>query len=173
MSAGGPVFPLKRISPSGVAAALQKAERYRLLNDSSAAESICRDIVEVEPENQQALIVLLLAITDQFADDLGDSVRRAREVLPRLRDEYKRAYYAGIICERRAKAQRRLSKPGTGSMAYDSFMEAMEWYEKAEAMSPAGTDEAILRWNTCARVLASDDHLRPRPVEQYEPVLED
>jgi hypothetical protein len=167
------VHTLKRISPSGVAAALQKAERYRLLNDSSAAESICRDIIEIEPENQQALIVLLLAITDQFGDELGDAVRRAREVLPRLRDEYKRTYYAGIICERRAKAQRRQSVPGSGSMAYESLREAMEWYEKAEAMRPQGNDESILRWNTCARVLASDDHLRPRPVDQYEPVLED
>jgi tetratricopeptide (TPR) repeat protein len=167
------VYTLKRISQSGVPAAMQKAERYRLLNDSSAAESICRDIIEVEPENQQALIVLLLAITDQFGDDLGDSVRRAREVLPRLRDEYKRLYYAGIICERRAKAQRRQSVPGADSMAYESFREAMDWYEKAEAMRPSGNDEAILRWNTCARVLASDDHLRPRPAEQYEPVLED
>ena len=164
------MFTLKRISASGVPAALQKAERYRLLNDSSAAESICRDIVEVDPDNQQALIVLLLSITDQF---LGDALRRAREVLPLLRDEYKRAYYAGIICERRAKVQRRQSTPGSGSMAYESFREAMEWYEKAESMRPGGNDEAILRWNTCARVLASDDHLRPRPVEQYEPVLED
>ena len=167
------MFTLKRISPSGVAAALQKAERYRLLNDSSAAESICRDIVEVDPQNQQALIVLLLAITDQFVDDLSDGLRRAREVLPRLRDEYKRAYYSGIICERRAKVQRRQSVPGSGSMAYESFREAMEWYENAEALRPEGNDESILRWNTCARVLASDDHLRPRPVEQYEPVLED
>lgn len=167
------MYTLKRISPSGVPAALQKAERYRLLNDSSAAESICRDVIEVDPDNQQALIVLLLAITDQFAEDLGDAVRRAREVLPRLRDEYKRAYYAGIISERRAKAQRRQSVPGSGSMAYESFREAMEWYEKAEAMRPAGNDESILRWNTCARLLDSDDHLRPRPVERYEPVLED
>lgn len=167
------MFSLKRISPSGVPAALQKAERYRLLNDSSAAESICRDIVEVDPGNQQALIVLLLAITDQFGDDLGDAVRRAREVLPRLKDEYKRAYYTGIICERRAKAQRRQSIPGSGSMAYDSFREAMEWYEQAEGLRPAGNDEAILRWNTCARILTADDHLRPRPVEPYEPVLED
>ena len=167
------MFSLKRISPSGVPAALQKAERYRLLNDSSAAESICRDVVEIDPDNQQALIVLLLAITDQFTDDLGDAVRRAREVLPRLKDEYKRAYYAGIVCERRAKAQRRQSIPASGSMAYESFREAMDWYEKAEALRPAGNDESILRWNTCARVLASDDHLRPRPVEQYEPVLED
>ena len=164
---------LKRISPSGVPAALQKAERYRLLNDSSAAESICRDILDVDPENQQALIVLLLSITDQFGEELGDAVRRARDVLPRLRDEYKRHYYAGIISERRAKAQRRQSVPGSGSMAYESLHEAMQWYEKAEAMHPPGNDEAILRWNTCVRVLASDDHLRPRPVEQYEPVLED
>ncbi|HEX5074846.1 MAG TPA: hypothetical protein VFW03_16635 [Gemmatimonadaceae bacterium] len=167
------MFTLKRISASGVPAALQKAERYRLLNDSSAAESICRDIIEVDPDNQQALIVLLLSITDQFPDELGDALRRAREVLPRLRDEYKRAYYAGIICERRAKVQRRQTTPGSGSMAYDSFHEAMAWYEKAESIRPSGNDEAILRWNTCARVLASDDHLRPRPVEQYEPVLED
>ena len=77
---------LKRISQSGVAAALQKAERYRLLNDSSAAESICRDIIEVEPENQQALIVLLLAITDQFGDELSDGVRRARRCVALVRE---------------------------------------------------------------------------------------
>jgi hypothetical protein len=167
------VHTLKRISPSGVPAALQKAERYRLLNDSTAAESICRDILEIEPDNQHALIVLLLSITDQFGEDLGDAVRRARDVLPRLRDEYKRLYYAGIICERRAKAQRRQAVPGAGAMAYESLQEAMAWYEKAEAIRPEENDEAILRWNTCARLLASDDHLRPLPVEQYEPVLED
>ena len=164
---------IKRISASGVPAALQKAERYRLLNESSAAESICRDIIEVDPGNQEALVVLLLSITDQFPDDLGACVRRAREVLPRLTGEYERAYYAGIICERRGNAQRRQSMPGSGSMAYESFVEAMEWYEKAESMRPTDDDEAILRWNTCARVLDADPHLRPRPVEQYEPVLED
>ena len=167
------MYTLKRISPSGIPAALQKAERYRFLNDSSAAESICRDILETDPENQQALIVLLLAITDQFTEDLSDCDRRAREVLPRLRDDYKRAYYAGIICERRAKAQRRQSIPGSDARAYDSFREAMAWYEKAEALRPAGNDESLLRWNTCARILMGDDHLRPRPAEEYEPALED
>ena len=169
MSTGGPVFPLKRISPSGVAAALQKAERYRLLNDSSAAESICRDIIEIEPENQQALIVLLLAITDQFSDDLGDSVRRAREVLPRLRDEYKRAYYAGIICERRGRAQLHRNTLGSTDVAADWFQEAMRWYEKAEAIRPPGNDEAILRWNTCVRLLGR--YVGTRHQAEYEPVL--
>ena len=169
----GGSLPLKPIQADGIAHAFEMAERYRLLNDPEQAESICRDIIAVEPENQHALIVLLLSITDQFSEDLGDAVRRAREVLPRLRDEYKRLYYAGIICERRAKAQRRQAVPAAGSMAYESLQEAMAWYEKAEAIRPEGNDEAILRWNTCARLLDSDDHLRPMPVEQYEPVLED
>src|SRR5574338_465203 len=96
---------LKPITRAGVTAALQKAERYRLLNDSACAESICLDVLACEPDNQQALITLLLAITDQFWDEMSSGVQRAREVLPRLTDEYKRAYYAGIICERRGKAQ--------------------------------------------------------------------
>ena len=93
---------LKPISIAGVPAALQKAERYRLLNDSSAAESICLDVLAVDPENQAALTTLLLALTDQFGVEAGEATRRAMEVVPRLRDEYRRAYYAGIICERRA-----------------------------------------------------------------------
>src|SRR5215831_21238768 len=81
---------LKPITHEGIPAALQKAERYRLLNESSAAESICLDILEIDPTNQQALISLLLSITDQFIEELADGERRAREVLPRLSDEYRR-----------------------------------------------------------------------------------
>src|SRR5919198_881201 len=144
---------LKPITRAGIPAALQKAERYRLLNDSSAAESICLDILEVDPENQQALITLLLSITDQFAEELSDGVRRAREVLPRLKDTYKRDYYAGIICERRAKAQLHRGTLGSAEVAAEWFREAMQWYQRAEANRPPGNDEAILRWNTCIRLL--------------------
>ena len=163
---------LKPITREGVPAALQKAERYRLLNDSSAAESICLDILEVDGENQQALIMLLLSITDQFAEEMSDSVRRARDVLPRLKDEYKRAYYAGIICERRAKAQLHRGALGSSEVAAEWFHEAMTWYERAEAMRPAGNDEAILRYNTCVRMLGRHEPGRRHPPE-YEPVLED
>ena len=97
-------LPLKPISRESVAAALQKAERYRVINDPSSAESICLDILAVDPANEPALITLLLAITDQFADGPVAGARRAQELLLRLGDEYKRAYYAGIICERCAKA---------------------------------------------------------------------
>jgi hypothetical protein len=88
-------------------------------------------------------------------------------VLPRLQDEYKRAYYAGIICERCAKAQLRSGTPKSGEMAYHWLREAMTWYEKAESQRPSGNDEAILRWNTCGRLLARYPHVRP---ETDEPV---
>ncbi len=152
---------LKPISKESVPLALQKAERYRLINDPSSAESICLDVLTVDPENQQALVMLLLAITDQFDEGPVEGVRRAREVLPRLHDHYKRAYYGGIICERCAKAQLRSGGPRSGEMAYHWLSEAMSWYEKAESQRPPGHDEAILRWNTCERLLARNPHLRP------------
>ena len=161
---------LKPITAAGVPAALQMAERYRLLNDSSAAESICLDILQVEPDNQQALVALLLSITDQFGEELADGVRRAREVLPRLKDEYKRAYYAGIISERRAKAQLHRGSLGSAEVAAEWFHDAMRWYERAEMGRPAGNDEAILRWNTCVRLLGK--HVPATPdTRDYEPAL--
>jgi hypothetical protein len=162
---------LKPITQEGIPAALQKAERYRLLNESSAAESICLDVLEIDSSNQEALISLLLSITDQFTDELSDGVHRAREVLPRIRDEYERIYYAGIICERRARAQLHRGALGSGEVAAQWFRQAMDWYERAEGMRPSGNDEAILRWNTCVRMLAR--HERAHTPADYEPALED
>jgi tetratricopeptide (TPR) repeat protein len=162
---------LKPITREGIPAALQKAERYRLLNDSSAAESICLDVLEIDPDNQEAIVSLLLAITDQFTEEMGEGVRRAREVLPRITDEYERAYYAGIICERRARAQLHRGSLGSAEVASEGFREAMRWYERAEPMRPKGNDEAILRWNTCARMLGR--HERVHVPGEYEPALED
>ena len=102
---------LKPITHEGIPSALQKAERYRLLNDSAAAESICLDVLDVDPGNQEALVSLLLAITDQFTEELADGVRRAKEVLPRLTDPYERVYYTGIISERRARAREPFPTP--------------------------------------------------------------
>ena len=160
---------LKRISREGIPAALQKAERYRIINDPTSAESICLDVLEVDPGSQEALITLLLAITDQFPSAPAEGVRRAKELLPRLDDEYKRAYYSGIVAERCAKAYVRRGTMGSGELAYHWFREAMDWYEQAEKQRPAGNDEAILRWNTCARILARDEHLRPRAEEPIRP----
>ena len=162
----------KPISRAAIPLALQKAERYRVINDPSSAESICLDILQVEADNQAALISLLLSITDQFAEESKDAVRRAREVLPRLTDPYRQAYYAGIIAERWAKAQLKRASPASGEIAYHAFVEAMSWYDKAEAQRPAGNDEAILRWNTCARLLAGNSQIKPRTDDRVEFGLE-
>jgi tetratricopeptide (TPR) repeat protein len=165
------VYDLKPLSKEAIPRALERAERYRFLNEPVESESICLDILRIEPDNQKALVNLLLALTDQFVG-LGADMARAREILPKIRDEYEQAYYAGIICERRAKAQMKQGGPGSGYVAYDLFREAMDWYEKAEKLRPAGNDNAILRWNTCARILMSHPQLVPEPEDRSEPPLE-
>ena len=161
-------FELKPISHQAIPEALQKAELYRLLNEPAQAESICQDVIAVEPGNQDALIMLLLAITDQFGQ--GASVPRAREVLRRIEGAYERAYYGGMIWERTARAQLRQGSPNSAFTAYDAFRSAMDCYADAESKRPAGNDDAILRWNCCARSLMQNQNLRPRPDETYEPV---
>jgi hypothetical protein len=156
-----------------VPAALDKAQRYRLLNEPAAAESICLDVLAVDPDNQPAIEALLLSITDQFDEEHAGGVRRARDLLPRLDDEYRRQYYSGIICERSAMAQLRRNARsiahGATQSAYAALREAMERYERAEALRPAGNDEAILRWNTCARILSRNAALAPQGAEEYQP----
>lgn len=158
------MFELKKLSTGGVGAALEKAERYRLLNEPWEAESICLDILEADPENQEALVALLLSLTDQFRLQGGaKSLARARELVPRLRGEYDQAYYSGVICERKAKAIFARNQPGSGPLVYDWLRQAMAWYEKAEDLRPPGNESALLRWNTCARVIMRHASIRPEP----------
>jgi len=166
------MFPLKPISREGIPAALQKAERYRLINDPSAAESICLDVLSVDPENQQALVDLILSISDQLTHGPAVEYGRAVELLPRLKNDYKRAYYEGIICERRARAHLALGVAGAPEMAYDWVRRAMAHYERAEQLRPAGNEEAILRWNTCVRILERDKRVHPAVEQEYEPAFE-
>jgi hypothetical protein len=166
------MYPLKPIARAAIPAALEKAEHYRLLNDSAAAESICLDVLDVDPDNQRALITLLLATTDQIADELSAGVTRARAVLPRLHDEYHRHYYAGIICERRGKAQFHQRAPRAAEVAAGWLREAMHHYSLAEAIRPSDNDDAILRWNTCARTLNRSGQHEPPVAEEYEPSFE-
>lgn len=165
-------FALKPLSAAAIPRALEKAERYRLLNQPWAAESICLDILQAEPGHQRALRMLVLARTDQFGTDAARGVTRAREALAQLTSDYERVYYAGIICERRAMVHlAQPHSPDAGFMAYDWMREAMTWYAQAEPIRPAGNDDAILRWNTCARVLNESTHMVARRVERGEPVI--
>src|SRR5262245_49563391 len=106
------MFELKPLHKVAIPAALEKAMRYRLLNEPGEAESICLDVLRLEPEHQQTLVVLLLALTDRFSKGYAVGFTKAQEILPRLHDPYERAYYAGIICERRAKAYLGQASPG-------------------------------------------------------------
>ena len=166
------MFELKSLAPDSVAAALQKVERYRLLNEPAEAESICLDVLRVDPGNQQALVMLLLALTDQFDRGSAAGVHQAREILPALTSEYERAYYAGIISERRAKALVSQGTPGSASVAYESLRDAMMHYERAETMRPPHDDSSVLRWNTCARMIMRSQHLSPRSEERLDLPLE-
>ena len=140
------------ISPEAVPGALSKAERYRLLNEPWQAESICRDVLAVDPANQAALIILVLSLTDQF--EQGVTSKEALDIVEGLPNEYHRAYYSGIVQEREATAMiRRRPDYRSRRAAYALFQNAMEWYRKAQAIRPRDNDEAVLRWNACVRVL--------------------
>jgi hypothetical protein len=162
----------KPISRDAVPLALEKAERYRLLNEPAQAESICQDVLEVDPENQPGLVLLVLALTDQFQTEPTDSFRKAQALVPRLQGEYERSYYSGIIFERRGYAIASHRGLGSETIAYDWIRRAMDCYEQAERLRAPGNDDAILRWNSCIR-LCQRYHLRPEPQEMFQPVLGD
>ena len=144
---------LKPISKSGVPAAISKAELYRNLNEPGEAESICRDILNIEPDNQAALHLLGLAITDQFRGGTADRYVEAAAVFAQLTDPYQRVYYTGILHERKAKAQ--LAAGRLPHTVLPVFEEAMRCFEEAEKIRPPENDDAILRWNRCVRLLQS------------------
>jgi hypothetical protein len=152
-------FDLKSISVESIPEALKKVERYRLLNEPTLAESICLDILAIVPDHQQALISLLLARTDQFQLQLP--ARAAQEILARIKGDYEQAYYAGIIWEREGHARIRKGGSGGEASAYHALREAMTDYERAIDLAPPGNDDAILRWNTCARVIMQNADVRP------------
>jgi len=122
-------YHLKPISKAGIAEAIAKAELYRYLNEPEEAESICRDILAVDPHHQLALRFLGLAITDQFG---------------------------ATSYERRAKAQLRNGQ--APHIVLPLFERALECFGEAEKIRPMGNDDAILRWNRCVRLLQTPSY---------------
>lgn len=165
------MFQLKPLSRDAIPAAIEKATRYRLLNEPAEAESICLDVLGIEPENQQALVVLLLALTDRFGKGYSVGSTQIEDVLRKIRDGYEQKYYRGLVCERRAKTLLHQGTPGAGFEAYEWLKKAMKWYEEAESVRPAGNDDPVLRWNACARIIMGN-RLSPRQTEEFEPMLE-
>jgi hypothetical protein len=144
-------YQLKTISKEAIPEATAKADWYRLLNEPGEAESICRDVLVVDPGDQTALRLLGLAITDQFTGTASDRRAEAEATFQRLQDPYERLYYAGIVRERLGKAQLTAGRPPHTLIVL--FEEALHWFEEAEKVRPSGNDESILRWNRCVRIL--------------------
>jgi hypothetical protein len=153
------MFALKPLSPAAIPAALAKAERYRLLNEPEQAESICEDVLAADPGNAEATRMLLLALTDQFPHQESTVVGRAQTLIARLSSDYDRAYYSGLVAERRARALLERRGPGSALPAGDWLRDAMQWFERADAIRPAGNDDARLRWNACVRLTERHPHL--------------
>ena len=165
---------LKQLSAAAIPAALAKAERYRLLNEPEQAESICEDVLAIDPGNVEAKAMLILALTDQLADgapDRGQALSRAQALAATVASEYHRAYFRGLIAERRGRAL--LSRGGAGSRANagEWLREAMECFAEAEPMRPADDDSAILRWNACQRLFDRHPELSQKHEDSSEPVM--
>ena len=154
------MFELKPLSPAAIPAALAKAERYRLLNEPAQSQSICEDVLAADPGNHQARVMLILALSDEFPLHHAPAAARALDLVSQLPTDYERWYYSGLIAERRGRAL--LEHPGPGGHAAGEWLqEAMQAYERADALRAADNDDARLRWNACARVLnARPDLLR-------------
>jgi tetratricopeptide (TPR) repeat protein len=150
-------YELKRISTAGIAEAISKVELYRSLNEPEEAESICRDILTIEPEHQLALRLLGLSLTDEFKGGPSDRVHEAEEIFQHLTDSYERLYYTGIVYERRAKAQLRGGQPAHSVLPL--FEHALRSFAAAETIRPEGNDDAMLRWNRCVRLLQTSSYV--------------
>ncbi|HEY6463351.1 MAG TPA: hypothetical protein VIY73_24460 [Polyangiaceae bacterium] len=149
-------YSLKHLSRANVEAALTRAAHYRDLNQPDEAESICRDVLDVDPQSQPAWKILGLAITDQFATGHVGLLEEAVQAFERLTDEYERVYHVGVAWERAAKAH---LERGEAHSAVTSFENAMGLFEKAEHLRPDAPDP-ILRWNRCVRLLSSHPSLK-------------
>ena len=132
-------YQLKSIPKAGIPEAIAKVELYRYLNEPEEAESICRDILSIDPLHQLARRFLGLAITDQ---------------------------YTGLLCERRAKAQLRAGHPPHTLVPL--FDRALRCFADAEKIRPAGNDDSILRWNRCVRLLRSPGYDWESEIESFE-----
>jgi len=149
-------YELKRLPRANLEAAIAKAAHYRDLNQPEEAESICRDVLDVDPGNQAAFKLLGLAITDQFPGGQVGLLEEAVAAFERLAEEYERVYHVGVAWERAAKAH---LERGEAHSAVTSFEHALRLFQKAEAMRPDSPDP-ILRWNRCVRLLSNHPSLR-------------
>lgn len=162
-------YELKPLTSKNLAAAVELAKHYRDLNQPEEAESICRDVIEVAPDNEDAWRTLGLALTDQFPSRWMTLFDEARSAFAKLKAEYERAYYAGITWERYAKAQ---VEAGRAHNAIHAFEEALARFDEAEKLAPNGVPNPLLHYNRCVRALTTHPELVRAKAVPQEPEYE-
>ncbi|NQZ54398.1 MAG: hypothetical protein HRT93_09130 [Piscirickettsiaceae bacterium] len=151
---------LHDIRISAVAQAIEKAKQYRSLLEPDIAESICLDVLNIDPDNQEVLIIYILALLDQISrSEKQTQIKTIERTIEKLTSQYQRYYYAGLLNERRARHL--ITQAMSHSFAYDYFIEALNFYQQAVDKCPEQNDEAILRWNSCIRTIEKEK-LKPR-----------
>jgi tetratricopeptide (TPR) repeat protein len=149
-------FKLKRLEHKNLDDAIAMARHYRDLNQPEEAESICRDILEVSPDHEEAWRTLGLALTDRFPKDWVHLFDEAIAAFGRLKSHYDRVYYSGVAWERFAKAQ---LEAGGAHNAIHAFEEAMQRFEEAERLGDKDSPDPILRYNRCVRAITTHPDL--------------
>jgi hypothetical protein len=167
------VIKLKTINKETIPSAIEMAKQYRMLSEPEVAQSICQDVLTIDPDNQEALITLLLALTDNISViGKNSGFDQAKEVVQKLSSDYCKAYYSGIIYERKAKYHLKQEGLGSGAVAYGWFRDAMKAFGTALTSCDPDNQDAILRWNSCARFINSHPEVKPDDADQTEMLLD-
>ncbi len=148
------------IHHQAVGKALEKAKQYRTLLEPDLAISICLDIFAIEKNHQETLVVYILAFTDTFSKpNIKTSDKKIKQAITELKNDYQQNYYTGIFQQKKARSL--TSHAMSGSFAYHLLLEAIANYETTDKLSQADNDDAILRRNSCVRII-QDEHLQLR-----------
>jgi tetratricopeptide (TPR) repeat protein len=162
-------YQLKPLFARNLDAAVALAKHYRDLNQPEEAESICRDVIAVAPDNAAAWRTLGLALTDRFPTSWMALFDEACAAFAKLPGDYERVYYAGIAWERYAKAQ---VEAGRAHNAIHAFEEAIRRFEEAEKLGAEDEPGAILHYNRCVRALTENEVLVRASMAPIEPEFE-
>jgi tetratricopeptide (TPR) repeat protein len=149
-------WELKPLAAKNLKAAVTLAKHYRDLNQPEEAESICRDVLTVAPDDEDAWRTLGLALTDRFPSAWMTLFDEACAAFAKLSSEYERVYYTGVAWERFAKAQLAV---GREQNAIHAFEEALARFARAEELGPSDEPSPILHYNHCVRALTTHPEL--------------
>jgi len=162
-------WELKQLRARNLRAAVDLAKQYRDLNQPEDAESICRDVLEVSPYDEDAWRTLGLALTDQFASSWMMLFDEACAAFSNLRSEYEKLYFTGVAWERYAKAQ---LGAGHSNNAIHAFEQAMELFDRADGLGSADDPRPVLHYNRCVRALTRTPELAHVSMVPEEPAFE-